>query len=402
MKSIDENDISSDFQDESEENTAPIKITNSQVEDNQQQVSPQQSVVAPESTHNALVPEQPSGLTKKVRNKRGLTILLGLLAVILLTVGGAGIGYLAAVNARQAQAQEEAAYNAATQFQLGILDIEAGRYEIAKQRFEFVLQIDPTFPGAVEKLTDVMRLIAQQTTPTITQPTATIAPSPTIDTRPTEELFNAAQSYLRSSDWVNAIATIEALRTADLTYRAIDVDGMYYIALRGRGINKIIQDGNLEGGIYDLSLVERFGPLDNEAVGYRAWARAYLQGASFWKVDWEKVVSYFSQVYPTVPNLRDADGWTAAERYRYALVQYGDALLALENFCSARDQYRLALSIADDPALGPTATFVQLKCEPPTATPAPATPTIEVTIDSTPTVEVIITTEPTVEVTATP
>ncbi|MEL7643178.1 MAG: hypothetical protein AAGU25_03620 [bacterium] len=340
-----------------------------------------------------LPPEDPANnrnqkVERPVKKRRGITILLGFLGLVLLTAIGAAIGYGVAYSTRQKQAQEQIAFDAATQFQLALTDMEAGNNENAKQRLEYILQLDPEFPGAVEKYTEVMMLLAQEKTPTPALPTATIAPTPTKDLRPVEELFNASQSYLRANDWINAILTIESLRTADLTYRAIDVDGMYYIALRGRGIQKILQEGNLEGGIYDLTLVERFGPLDREAEGYRAWARAYLQGASFWKVDWEKVVTYFSQIYPAVPSLRDADGWTAAERYRYALIQYGNKLLETENFCGARDAYQLSLSIGNDPAIGPTATFAQLQCEPPTPTPAPFTPTPTLTI-----------TEPTLEVT---
>ncbi len=357
-----------EFPDEPEENTAPIDVSGNRHEENEMPIPAHLPPEDPANNRNQKV-ERP------VKKRRGITILLGFLGLVLLTAIGAAIGYGVAYSTRQKQAQEQIAFDAATQFQLALTDMEAGNNENAKQRLEYILQLDPEFPGAVEKYTEVMMLLAQEKTPTPALPTATIAPTPTKDLRPVEELFNAAQSYLRANDWINAILTIESLRTADLTYRAIDVDGMYYIALRGRGIQKILQEGNLEGGIYDLTLVERFGPLDREAEGYRAWARAYLQGASFWKVDWEKVVTYFSQIYPAVPSLRDADGWTAAERYRYALIQYGNKLLETENFCGARDAYQLSLSIGNDAAIGPTATFVQLQCEPPTTTPAPFTPT---------------------------
>ena len=381
MMDIEKTQPVQDLQDDPEEITEPVDVSGSAQED--------ETMLIPAR----LPPDNPPGNLdpkpeKEPRKRRGKDILLGFLVLILLTAIGGAIGYGVAYGNRQKQAQEQIAYDAATQYQLGLTDIEAGNYENAKQRFEYILQLDPDFPGAVEKYTEVMLLLAQQKTPTPVLPTATIAPTPTKDLRPVEDLFNAIQAYLRANDWVNAILTIESLRTTDLTYRAIDVDGMYYIALRGRGIQKILQEGNLEGGIYDLTLVERFGPLDREAEGYRAWARAYLQGASFWKVDWEKVVTYFSQIYPAVPSLRDADGWTAAERYRFALIQYGNKLLETENYCGARDAYRLSLDIGNDPAVGPTATFAQMQCEPPTSTPAPFTPT-----------PTFIITEPTLELT---
>jgi tetratricopeptide (TPR) repeat protein len=399
MNYTDETNSPSDFSDISDERTLPVNIEPDTDEDVTAQIP---TKLPPDDQVPGTPPSNTDEEGKKKKPKKGWIIFLGFVLVIILTAIGGFIGYQAAYNSRKAAAEEQNTIEATKQFELGVADIEAGRYEIAKQRFEYVLQIDSSFPGAMDKLTQVMMLIAQEKTPTPPLPTATIAPTPTKDMRPSEELFNAVQSYLRAGDWVNAIITIEALRTADLTFRPVDVDGMYYIALRGRGINKILVDGNLEGGIYDLTLVERFGPLDKEAEGYRSWARAYIQGASFWKVDWEKVVTYFSQIYPAAPNMVDADGWTAAERYRYALIQYGDQFLAAEDYCSARDQYRIALSIADDPKLGPTATYVQLQCEPPTATLAPFTPTSSY-ITETPTLEsTVAPTEPPVETTAAP
>ena len=93
---------------------------------------------------------------------------------------------------------------------------------------------------------------------------------------------------------------------------------MLYVALRNRGVEKISKQADLEGGIYDLALAERFGPLDLDARGWREWSQWYIRGASFWEVDWAKSISYFSQVAPIAPNLRDASGWTASDRYRIA------------------------------------------------------------------------------------
>ena len=131
-------------------------------------------------------------------------------------------------------------------------------------------------------------------------------------------------------------------------------------------------------GIYDLALVERFGPLDTEADGYRNWARLYITGTAFWEIDWSQVVYYFGQVASSLPNLYDGN-YTANERYRTALIGYGDQLILSGDYCGARDQYQLAMSISQDGGLAPTATQAQLLCSPPTSTPAPVTATPEFT-----------------------
>jgi hypothetical protein len=128
----------------------------------------------------------------------------------------------------------------------------------------------------------------------------------------------------------------------------IKVDGMLYLALRNRGIDKIIKLGDLEGGMYDLALAERFGLLDTEAQGFLTWAKLYITGASFWELDWQQAVFYFSQVAPQLPGLRDGSGWTAMDRYRLALIGFGDTLLLLGDPCQAMEQYQQSLAIGYD------------------------------------------------------
>jgi len=316
-----------------------------------------------------------SPVEKHVKTHRWPWIAGGILFVILLGVAGGFLGYKAAIQSRKQQLANQTALITTEQFQLGLQDMEAGRLRPAQQRFEYVIQIDPNFPDVQEKLSEVMLAMAMVSSPT-PDFTPTVAPSPTPDNRGKEELWNAAAQLMRAKDWDNSILTLDALRTEDLAYHPIDVDGMYYIALRYRGINKIVMEGNLEGGIYDLALMEKFGPIDKEADAYRNWARFYLTGSSFWEVDWVRVLEYFSQIYASLPNLRDGTGYTAAERFRVASIKYGDKLAAGEDYCGARDQYRNAMGVAQDNALAPTATKVQLICEPLTPTPVTLTPTV--------------------------
>jgi tetratricopeptide (TPR) repeat protein len=311
---------------------------------------------------------------RRKKPRRFVWVLGGFLLMLLLAAAGGLLGYRSAIQARIKAQQDQIAMVATTQYQLGVNELDAGNYTMARKRFEYVISLDPSFPGAAEKLTDVMLKMAMVTTPT---PVVEAGPAPTAtpDLRGAEAIFNQAVQVYRGQDWNATIATLDRLRDEDITYRTLEVDGMYYIALRYRGIQKIVQEGNLEGGMYDLSQAERYGPVDSQADQYRTWARYYLTGSSFWDVDWPKAIDYFYQVYAALPNLRDGSGWTAMERYRKASIAYGDQLVAAGEYCMARDQYRNALSLGADEILAPTATAVQLICEPPTPTPAPATPT---------------------------
>ncbi len=89
------------------------------------------------------------------------------------------------LSAQLAQA-DQVVMNTVQQYELGVVDLAAGRYDMARQRFEFVISLNPNFPGAREKLTEAMMAQAIVYTPT-PQPTPTIEPTP--DLRGEEEIF---------------------------------------------------------------------------------------------------------------------------------------------------------------------------------------------------------------------
>ncbi len=117
---------------------------------------------------------------------------------------------------------------------------------------------------------------------------------------------------------------------------------MYYFALRNYGYDLIVKQGNLEGGIYQLTLAERFGPLDRDTNGLREGARYYLIGASFWELDWPQALSYFNQVAGY--GLWDGT-MTVSERIYFASMRYGDQLFADGQYCDALAQYDNAQAI---------------------------------------------------------
>jgi tetratricopeptide (TPR) repeat protein len=295
---------------------------------------------------------------KKFRiNWRGL--LLGTLGLIVLVgLGGLG-GYQQAIGDRTSAKATVVSKQTTDQYALAVVDSENGNYDAARQRLEFIIQSDPGFPGASELLTKVLMLAAI--------PTVTITPTltPTVDLSGVEEIFQRAQQYVNIMDWPNALANLDTLRKKDATYRAAEVDSMYYFSLRNYG-SDLIKQGNLEGGIYQLTLAERFGPLDNTANGLREAARSYILAASFWELDWKNAVLYFQQVYAGWPSLWDGT-MTASERYRIATMRYGDDLFADQQYCAAAEQYQISQSLGNlDEDSYKRANQAYQKCFPPT------------------------------------
>ena len=319
---------------------------------------------------------------RQKRPRRWPFVLLGLLLVIVFGTSGGYFGYQSAIQLRQTSEAEQVVTTATEHFFLGLEAQKNKNYALARQHFEYVIILDPNFPGAMDKLTEVMIAQMATTTPTTAPSPTPTMPTPTPDLRTQDEIYNQARQYYLSKDWDGVFAEIDRLRTVDPAFHAVEVDGMLYTALRYRGIRKIYQEANLEGGMYDLALAERIAPLDSEALAARNAARMYLNAISFWGADWAKVVAMLEQVYPVMPNMRDNSGLTAIERYRQAVITQAAVLANKGDMCGAYDYYAKALSAVADSNLELTATAVYGVCHPPTGTPEPSgtpTPTLEVT-----------------------
>lgn len=327
-------------------------------------------------------------------NRLSRFLLFLLLALLVLSSGvvGALAGYRQ--GALQAQSTVRAVNDDAVyqQYKLALQDYQAGRYDLARQRLEYVIALRPDdYPDAWQYLTLSLQALNATATFTPAPPTLTATATPTLtptrDLSGADSIFRRAQSLIAQRDWDGAIVALLALRDEDLYYRVTEVDDMFYTALRQRGEQRILQEGDLEGGIYDLSLAERFGPLDYQATVIRDWARLYLTAVGFWEAYPEQAVHYFGQLAAAVPGLHDASGLTAAWRYHWSLIHYGDKLAAEGDWCAAQAQYQQAFAYYSNATLEPTATTVAYRCSPPThvptATPILPSPTPTATLSPT-------------------
>lgn len=304
------------------------------------------------------------------RSRRGRTFLFNAIGLIVILVVAVLGGYASGIGVRKSNQSSTIMQQLGEQYQNTLIDIQFGRYEVARQRLEWIIANDPMFPGAQEKLTEVL-VLSNQPTPTLTP-----APTSTPDFTGAEQAYASAQQLIAAKDWPAAIRALDEMRKLDPAYQQSQVDGMYYFALRNYGYDLITSQGNLEGGIYQLTLAERFGPLDRDSTGLREGARYYLIGASFWQLDWAQAVSYFEQV-TAWGNLWDGT-MTTSERYWFASMRYGDDLFTQMQYCEAVVQYENAQTIAAlDKVAADNFEDAFLGC-------FPATPTIDLTLSVTP------------------
>ncbi len=341
-------------------------------------MSVHKTTAKPPARRFALPPAARRLLDQQYLGQKGLTWLLwlfcaGLALFVICALALLG-GYGSARSTHNRWLALAGAGDLQSQFELGLDEIESGAYDLARQRFEYILQNDPGFPGAQERLVEVLAILSATATPTPLPATAT--PTPTRDSRPAEELFNNARLKFAAGDWDAAVEALLGLRSAGPEHRVAEVDGMLYLALRSRGVDKILNRRNLEGGAFDLALAERFGPLDAAANQARELARLYTLGLSFWEVYPEQAVFYFGQVAAASPYLTDASGWTAQARYAAVLAQWGDQLLAVGDPCAAQEKYELALQAGAGGEAQASLQRAVEACSPPTATEGPSgTPT---------------------------
>ena len=233
----------------------------------------------PEESTQENMPNKPK---KKLAGRIGRFFLNVLIFLLIVGLGIFG-GYQSGIGIRERAETELVTQQLSDQYSRALVDIQFGKYNAAQQRLEYIIGINPSFPGAMEKLTEVMVLS--------TIPTATPVVSPTpeliIDDTNYEGLLAQAKQLVAAGQWQNALTVLDTLRAKDSTFHTVEVDGMYYFALRNLGVD-LIQAGNLEGGIYELTLAERFAPLDNVAHVLRDNARFYITAASFSELDWER------------------------------------------------------------------------------------------------------------------
>ena len=299
-------------------------------------------------------PAQPSRRLSQPLSFLGLSFA----CVLLVVIGGAMLaGYRAGAAQRESSRRATQTADLQTQYSLGLSDYAAGRYAVAAERFQYILSVDPGYPGAAEQLALAQSALQRTATP---RPTAVASGSTPA------EILGLAQEYYDAQNWNGVISQLTLLHAVDPDYEVVKADGLLFAALRNRGLERI-QGDEMEAGIFDLDQAEAFRPLDQEAINHRAWARLYLAAQSYWGVNWFETIRILQQLYVLAPNFHDT-----TRRLNEATLKYADQLAAAGDFCGAAAQYAASQQLFIDQGTAAAEATAQAICLlTPTPTPTP-------------------------------
>jgi tetratricopeptide (TPR) repeat protein len=275
----------------------------------------------------------------------------GLLTLIAASaIGGVVVGLQDRQAADQAKADQF--------FQEGQANFTAGKLELAKADFLYVLQLNPAYPGARE-------LLAQ------TQDRLTVKPTPTSValTNAIDQLYQTGLTAYQAKNWSTAVDVFTQLRAIEPTYQTERVDQMLFDAALTYGL-QLLKDDRLEEGIAYLDQAAYLHRLPSEAETQAQYARQYITARDYWNANWDKAIELFQELYAIAPGYRDVFA-----RLVEAHIQYGDERVRAGDACTAQKQYEAALKMRPDPRVQAKLDQAAQTCL--AATPAPITGTAQ-------------------------
>ena len=312
---------------------------------------------AGEEAAAAQQPPRPRSLFTSAAMVAGIIICVVAAALGLAALGGLKAGQ----NERSLRATQTTTAEIDNQFQLGLADLEAGRYQLAEERLVYVISRVPDYPGAAERLAEARRLLNVTQTPTETA----LPPS---EASTMDERFAEARAFYEDEQWEAAIERLQEIEALDPSYRTVEVRQMLYDALTTLGLAYVRGD-RIEEGILLLDQAAKIRPLDDQTEGERLLASFYIMGKTYWGLNWPVVIQNFEAIYEVAPFYRDVE-----DRLWKAYVRYADQLAAIGAQCDAANQYQVALDFRPDDEIQKKQEEATEACLNPTPTPSPTSP----------------------------
>lgn len=333
--------------------------------------------------------------------------IMGLFAIAL-SIGIVATASLAGFNQGLNTARVTAAVatnqNIARQCQILPTDIAAQRFEVIESRFE-ALSVEGQLPDCASIFVQQATIVFEQSQATATPQatmTATTAPTEivevtsesTIPAVPTNDspydlngLLVEARASIASTEYDDAIETLDAIRAIDPDFEATIVTGLLFNVLTEQALREFRSpEGSLARGVLLTNRAEQFGDVQLLEVSFeRSVAELYLDAQANLGLNYRLAILPLQEVIRLAPNYPLGTGNAATQLFEQYQA-YGDALLLGGDACLAETQFQNALSLRpNNPQLETKLTTTSQQCSlgapatvDPNATPEPinnATPT---------------------------
>jgi hypothetical protein len=293
-------------------------------------------------------------------------ILAALAAAALIIVALAGLAGWTS-GQRQAAVYATATQNAAIQEQWSRIsgDIEQGNTVLLEARIRFLATLTPGVPGVAELYVTATALAnGQNPTPTLdlfepTPPpdidsTAIVTPAETAEAPAAASplpggirvdlpaLLSEAQSQIATSQWADAIDTLDVIIAVDPNFQTALVRSLMIQALSSRAM-QLYNSGQPAAGNITVTRIEEFGTIPGDLSYERYAAQLYLNARAQMGVNFPAAIQSLRAVMDLGAGGRY---YQQAQQALYeTYVAYGDAFTFENNWCSAATQYRSAMNI---------------------------------------------------------
>ena len=258
---------------------------------------------------------------------KGLALFVVLLLVVILVIGALGVYHGLQKRDRLTQETAEEHYAA------GLTHLENGEYELAVAELELTLRLVPDYQDAEEKLGEAKDRLEVQETPTVE-----------VQKQVAAGLFEQAQAFYAEEKWEDVVSTLERLRALNPDYEPEAVEKLFFTTFYDQGL-ELVNEGRLEEALRYLDKALELKPAQEDALKQRKLAALYLTAISYWGADWDKAITNFYELYSIEPDYIDVK-----QRLYDAYLNKGDLYTEQHEWCSAEDQYSLALEIQPDEA----------------------------------------------------
>lgn len=250
-----------------------------------------------------------------------------LLLVVILGIGALGVYHGLQERNRLTLETAEEHYTA------GLAHLENGEYELAVAELELTLRLVSDYRDAAEQLSEAKTRLEAQETPTVEMHKQVVA-----------DLFSQAQTFYNEGKWDDVVLALEQLRALDADYKPEAVEKLLFATYYDQGL-ALINEGRLEEALRSLDKALELKPAQEDVLKQRKLAALYLTAISYWGADWDKAITNFQELYGIEPEYMDVK-----QRLHDAYITKGDLYVNRGEWCSAEDQYSLALEIQPEQA----------------------------------------------------